>query len=85
MRVLSGNRVSVTWKNRIRTSRFVSHTGDPRTPSEKGSLNFYFYFSFPTNLGKIILIVLLKGHSHAIWQLCKKQEGVLASIEFQNE
>ena len=29
-----------------RISRFVSHTGDPRTPSEKGRLNFHFYFSF---------------------------------------
>ena len=26
----------------------------------------------------------LKGHCHAICQLKKKQEGVFASIEFQN-
>ena len=28
--------------------------------------------------------VTLKGHCHAIWQLYKKLEGVLASIKFQN-
>ena len=26
----------------------------------------------------------LKGHCHGIWQLYKTQEGVFASIEFQN-
>ena len=27
---------------------------------------------------------LLKGHCHAIWQLCEKLEGVFASTELQN-
>ena len=27
---------------------------------------------------------ILKGHCHAIWQLCKKLEGVFASIGLQN-
>ena len=38
---------------------------------------------FPS--GTVFLHMLcLKGHCHAIWQLCKKPKGVFTSIEFQN-
>jgi len=37
-----------------------------------------------TLFGKGKLLLLLKGHCHAIWQFYKKLEGVFASIKFQN-
>ena len=56
---LSANHVSAIWKKWIRTTRFVSHTGYPRTPSEKGfERPFTFIFRFPTNLDETILIVM---------------------------
>ena len=40
------------------------------------------YLHQPSNF--VLNILTLKGHCHAIWQLYKKLEGVLASIEIQN-
>ena len=46
-----------------------------------------FLYLFQNIFHGIIRVIgsyILKGHCHTIWQLYKKPEGILASLEFQN-
>ena len=55
--------------------------------SERDSLELYYHsrekLKEYTSYSPVIILLLLKGHCHAIWQLNKKL-GVFVSIEFQN-
>ena len=47
-------------------------------------INLLYYQPRSQGLHEVVYYLLSEGHCHAIWQLCKKLEGVFASTEFQN-
>ena len=44
----------------------------------------YLYQNLLSQVIDVAILVALKGHCHATWQVYKKPEGVFGSIEFQN-